>query len=716
MSGIMGRNIDRARPMDGPTRTADPHGFDDAARRHADAVRLIEGGKRVGDAVYLHTSLLAEQPPALLEFIAAVAGQAGAPAAGFNVLRIALKEPEVALLDYPAFFEDPFPSLRMSWLVNLKTGRVAPSDFATRENPPILHRKELLLAKDHPARAPFARLTAELEACGAFEHPSYLIGRRGYWQNALASLGIRLEGHEVILDATEARGVPEPGQAPVVVARHRTAIARSRLSTPMQALARWGFLDGTPTVFDYGCGRGDDVSILTAAGIEARGWDPHFAPGVPLEPAEVVNLGFVLNVIEQAAERAEALHRAYDLSRRVLAVAVMTGKGSGCGHADGILTSRGTFQRYFTQAELRGYIADELKREPVTVGPGVVFVFRSDEEEQAFLARRQRSSPMLSERFEIPLVFVGPSPRPSGYEQHQELLDSFWTTVLELGRFPQANEFARADELASTVGSTRKAFASLPFPGKEEDLARAAARRIDDLLVYLALNIFERRGSFQRMPAVIQRDIKGLFGSYKTAIERARGELFAAGNRERTATIAVEAAARGSGVLAAHDGDYSFHASMLAQQPPPLRIILGCAERLEPLPPNVDLVKVHGSGDRVSYLRFDRFGERSLPVLTQRTVINLRTQRVAEVPVDTPDGPRVLLGKASFMPADMPGRAAQERFDEHLRQTGVLTQDGVGPGLRAFARRLNAAGMKVLGGATSPGTMDEKLPPPAVSP
>ena len=690
--------------------------YGDLGQWHAEAVRLIDGGKRVGDGVYLHTSLLAEQSPAFRDLVTAVVGLAGPGAAGFNVLRVALRLPEVALLDYPAFFEDPFPSLRMSWFVDLKTGRVTASDFSARENPPILHRKELLLAGNHPDRAPFARLTAALESCGAFDHPSHLIGRRLYWQNALASLGIRLEGHEIILSGVESGAAPDGSPAPVVVARHRTAIVRNRLSAPMQALARWGFLDGTPTVLDYGCGRGHDVNILTASGMAAHGWDPHFAPDVPLEPAEVVNLGFVLNVIERPAERAEALHRAYDLAQRVLAIAVMTGKGSGAGHADGVLTSRGTFQRYFSQAELRAYIAEELNREPVTVAPGVVFVFRADEDEQAFLARRQRSAPSPPDRFDIHLVASARPPRPACYDQHRDLLDSFWATVLDLGRFPQGNEFTRADELASAVGSLRKAFAALPFPNKDSDLARAAARRADDLLVYLALNIFERRGSFQRMPAIVQRDIKGLFGSYKAAIERARGELFAAGNRERTATVAAEAAERGAGVLEPRDGDYSFHASLLAQQPTPVRIILGCAERLEAIPPDIDLVKVHGSGDRVSYLRFEGFAERALPVLTQRMVINLRTQRVAEALIDTPDGRRVLLGKARFMPADMPGRAAQERFDDHLRQTGVLTQDGLGPGLRVFARRLTAAGVKIPGAAAAARKASEEALVTEISP
>ena len=64
------------------------------------------------------------------------------------------------------------------------------------------------------------------------------------------------------------------------------AIARSRLSAPVQALARWGFLDGLPSFLDYGCGRGDDIRALVQAGLDVVGWDPYYAPDVLLSPAE----------------------------------------------------------------------------------------------------------------------------------------------------------------------------------------------------------------------------------------------------------------------------------------------------------------------------------------------------------------------------------------------------------------------------------------------
>ena len=71
----------------------------------------------------------------------------------------------------------------------------------------------------------------------------------------------------------------------------------------MQALARYGLINPSIEVMDYGCGRGDDVRGLTANGIEAYGWDPHNAPDGPKREADIVNLGFVINVIEDFDER-----------------------------------------------------------------------------------------------------------------------------------------------------------------------------------------------------------------------------------------------------------------------------------------------------------------------------------------------------------------------------------------------------------------------------
>ena len=194
------------------------------------------------------------------------------------------------------------------------------------------------------------------------------------------------------------------------------------------------------------------------------------------------------------------------------------------------------------------------------------------------------------------------------YERHQDLLDTFWSSVLELGRLPEAWEFEKWGDIVATFGNARRAFAALPFPNKDADLARSAGRRSNDLLVYLALNVFERRRSAVTVPASVQRDMKCFFGSQKAANERAKASLFESGAADPVIAAATAAAAEGLGVLATKDGDYTFHASLLQQQPAALRILVGCAERLEPMPSDCTPgVKIHGVGNRVSYLSFDDF-------------------------------------------------------------------------------------------------------------
>src|SRR5690242_6123842 len=129
---------------------------------------LIKGGKRVHGHAYIHTSLLSKQPKKIVLLVDLARRQAGITADDFTVIRISEISHEIGLLNYPRFFEDPFPSLANAHVADVNTKRVRSSDYSTRENPPILHRKELLLPADHPGRERFEALTAALEKRGAF--------------------------------------------------------------------------------------------------------------------------------------------------------------------------------------------------------------------------------------------------------------------------------------------------------------------------------------------------------------------------------------------------------------------------------------------------------------------------------------------------------------------------------------------------------------------
>ena len=203
----------------------------------------------------------------------------------------------------------------------------------------------------------------------------------------------------------------------VEVPRHKTAIGRTTLSRPVRLALIDGILRQDARFFDYGCGRGDDLRILGAMGYEGSGWDPVHRPASAAEPAAVVNLGYVVNVIENSQERCDALRRAWSLAEQVLVVSARLAAeastiSDASAFADGCLTSRGTFQKLFEQHELKHWIDRTLETSALPAGPGVFYVFRSEEARSAFLASRQRRQITIP-RIARPLAL---------YEQHKDLL------------------------------------------------------------------------------------------------------------------------------------------------------------------------------------------------------------------------------------------------------------------------------------------------------
>ena len=101
----------------------------------------------------------------------------------------------------------------------------------------------------------------------------------------------------------------KPTPKKVAVRREKTAIKRYSCSRPIAVAVADSIITAETSVFDYGCGHGADIKFLGAKGISVAGWDPHFAPKEKVTPADIVNLGYVLNVIEDPVERDKALRK-----------------------------------------------------------------------------------------------------------------------------------------------------------------------------------------------------------------------------------------------------------------------------------------------------------------------------------------------------------------------------------------------------------------------
>ena len=110
----------------------------------------------------------------------------------FNVIKLNQRS-RMSFLRYESL-DAPFPVLLATLSCDLERGSARHIDFTVRHNPPILHRKELLLPENDPRVAEAARLTDRLERQGAFHNPA-TIGTRDGWQRRLRALGLEVSNN-----------------------------------------------------------------------------------------------------------------------------------------------------------------------------------------------------------------------------------------------------------------------------------------------------------------------------------------------------------------------------------------------------------------------------------------------------------------------------------------------------------------------------------------
>jgi len=649
-------------------------------------------GKRVGDYLYFHVDSLPHFDEEFRKHCQAAATLVGITLGiHAHVIRIeANSKSSVALLAYPDFFDDPFPALQESWLIDLEAGTVRHRSYVQSDNPPILHRKELLLPPDHPRRAEFAALTQMAEAIGLFDDPKR-IGYRKQWLALIEAKDYRIQGHTLVpvgnCEQEDDAGTKESSELHLSTAawqtqRHRTALVRYGFSAPIQSLARHGFLDGTWTLLDYGCGRGDDVRGLRENGIEAWGWDPYYAPDEPLQPADIINLGFVINVIENIDERAETLRRAFSLAQRLLVVSVMLADQNTGGQPfrDGILTARGTFQKYYTQREIRDFIEQVLGESPIPVAPGVLYIFRDQDAEQRFLVNRYRRQ-SLALRQPSPLLRKPPSKRSRQerkYLEYQDPLDRLWERWCQLGRKPHPDEVTDLDVLRKGFGSLGRALGFLARYRDLEEIEKARHARIEDLTVYFALSQFEGRKPYRHLEPTLKRDIKAFFGSHTAALEAGKTLLFQIADSELILKACRQAAGQGLGWL--EENRYlQLHTSLVERLPPILRVYVGCAAALYGDVTHADLVKIHIQSGKLTLMRFDDFEGKALPRMIERIKIKLRDQDIDFFTYGDAYPAPFLYHKSRYINEAFPHYPEQVAFEGHLDSLGLFDFSGYGP-------------------------------------
>lgn len=390
---------------------------------------------------------------------------------------------------------------------------------------------------------------------------------------------------------------------------------RRDLSVPGQHLLNSGILKSKSSYLDYGCGRGDDVETFKSMGFAARGWDPVHRPTTRRTPAQVVSCNYVVNVIDDPAERVQVIEAAWRLATAALLVSGRLEHEQDEAHVvprgDGWVTTRGTFQKFFSHTELGDLVSSATQLPADAVAPGIFVVFRTEADRQAWKAHRMRTpaSPRLATRSAQLL------------EGNRGKLEPLIEFVLHRGRLPKGPELEEFDIAIEEFGSAKAAFQVVVRATDREAWKQAAGVRSVDLLVFLALAQFDGVDRMGLLPEQVQRDVRSHFGSFKSALEKASRLLFSSGKPD-----AVNLACRASGVGKLTPTALYVHRTAVGDVPALLRVVLGCGQRLVGDIDEANVFKIFRAEPKISYLEYPTFDEEAHPWLNRGWILDLQEQ------------------------------------------------------------------------------------------
>ncbi|MCC9309119.1 DNA phosphorothioation-associated putative methyltransferase [Kitasatospora sp. RB6PN24] len=435
--------------------------------------------------------------------------------------------------------------------------------------------------------------------------------------------------------------------------RRLTAIGRTTLSVPARQAVTDLQITPTTTVLDYGCGRGGDVRGLEGMAVPAVGWDPFYQPDGRVQPADVVLLTYVLNIIEDPSERRATLRQAWDLAGSLLVVSTRLTwertKVRGDEYADGLLTSRNTFQHLFSPSELRGFVQEVTGVRCVAAAPGIIYAFKDDSSRLGYLARR-----------------ILPSAQWLSSNDSASAIAAVVDHAERRGRLPRLEEMPQ--QMAEILGHVQPPdLQRLVRRTAEPAKVDAGARRSTlDTLLFLAVELFNGRGPFSSLPLSVQLDVRAFFSSYVEACRRA-DRLLLKLRDDAYVLGAMQASAAGKVTGTA----LYVHRRAVLRLPTVLRLYEHCAAVAAGRPADWSIVKLCHQGRAASWMDYPDFDRDPHPQLSSSYSVDLRTlEPVYSSYVDAPDRP-VLHRKHEFLAPDDPDAAKYRRLSRAEMQAGL---------------------------------------------
>ncbi len=637
-------------------------------------------GKKLPNALYVHTCAITALDPLLQDY------ESRARLLVNNldrktIVKFSTERPRISYLYYPDFDRDPHPKLHQSIVVDLSSNKISQIQYQNSHNPPILHRKETFVTTNYPLHREFSELTQEEVNLGLLDNARF-IGTFQEWKRLLDQHKLDFAGHHLICPIDPQKSANRT----LSIDRHKAALPRKELSRPVRIVLEAELFTPGTTFFDYGCGYGGDLQKIGELGYGSSGWDPYYRPDNSLQSADIVNLGYVINVIEDLSERREALIKAWELTRQVLIVSAQVlvddlRRGL-VAFGDGVITNRNTFQKYYEQEELKLYIDQVLKVDSIPIGLGVYLVFRDEARGETFRASRFYS------RVSTPRIKID----VRNFEDYRELLTPLMNFYTSRGRLPINKELAEEAAIKAEFGTYNRAFKLILQATDRSAWEEIEEKRRQDLLVYLALSKFGDRPSIKRLSPEFKADVKALFGNYKEACLVADilllhvGDLSKIANLCKTSTIGKQL-----------NHALAIHISALEKLPPLLRLYEGCASRNFYRLEEANVIKFYYNKPKISYLVYEDFDRVAHPTLQATLEVDLQNLAVIYHDISDEHNPMILHRKDALVASDYPLYNKFARLTKREERLGLLDNLATIGRLHNWSRYLQEKHLKIQG-------------------
>lgn len=465
------------------------------------------------------------------------------------------------------------------------------------------------------------------------------------------------------------------------IPRHRTAIQRRRLSRPTQLLIDDGLLRPDIPFFDYGCGHGEDVEILSRQGFCVTGWDPHFRPESARNPASIVNLGYVLNIVENPEERTATLAQAWEYAEDLLCVSVMIRdprpNGGEVNFSDGVLTGWGTFQRYYQQREFHDYIADTLGIQPTMAGVGIAYAFKSPRFQEDYVRGRIKpgSSAAIKEAENMGLI-------------------ARWLELYhELGRVPTRAEFPDMARVIRIFGSESNLIESVRAEINEESVRESAERRKTKTIVSVCRSMIRQNGAprLKDLSTDERDDVRIFFGNFEQVSAASRARL-----KELAELENVSRLMQGSTVGKLLPDDLYVHVDSVSYIPEMLQVLIELALMILPKDVPYNIIKIARNSWHVTFMEYPDFMDDAHPGLRGSMKVLLHKNQLKYRDFSSTENPPILHRKELFLHPDHPRYEEFSQLSRAEEEVGLLGRTDIGT-RKQWAAVLAAGGWRIEG-------------------